>query len=60
MRDVSIGLISLLTPVLLVQRLNLSNLHPETPNLFPQNLKMIHSTSIAYPATPSVCSQKAP
>lgn len=48
MRDVSIGFISVLTPILLVRRLNLSNLHPETPDLFPENFEVIHTTRIAY------------
>jgi hypothetical protein len=48
MRDVSIRLISDLTPILLVQLVNLSNLHPETPDLFPKNFKVIHTTRIAY------------
>ena len=34
-RDLSIRLISVLRPILFVQPLNLSNLRPETPDLFP-------------------------
>jgi hypothetical protein len=33
--DVSIPVISVLTPILLVQLVNLSNLHPEMRDLFP-------------------------
>jgi hypothetical protein len=40
--DMSTWLISALTAILLVQLLNLSNLHSETPDLFPQNFEVIH------------------
>jgi hypothetical protein len=40
--DMSIGLISVLTAILLVQLLDLSNLSPETPDLCSQNFKMVH------------------
>ena len=43
-RDLSIWVISALTPILLVQFLNLRNLHSETPDLFPQNFEVIHMT----------------
>ncbi len=42
--DMSIGIVSVLTAILLVQLLDFSNLSPETPDLCPQNLKMIHET----------------
>lgn len=58
-RDLRIRLISLVTPIPLVQIVDLSNLHPQTPDLFPKNLKMIHATSIAYPDTLSVGSKQA-
>ena len=41
--DMSSWLISVLTPILLVQLLNLSNLHSETPDLFPKNFEVIHA-----------------
>jgi hypothetical protein len=52
--DLRIRLISLLPPIPLVQLLNLSNLHPEKPDLFPQNFEMIHTISIAYLENPRV------
>ena len=46
-RHLSMLLIALVSPIPFVQLVNLGNLHPQTPNLFPQNLKMIHVTSIS-------------
>jgi hypothetical protein len=40
--DLNLRAIPALEPMLLVQFLNLSNLHPETPNLFPKNFEVIH------------------
>jgi hypothetical protein len=33
---------------LLIQFLNLSNLHPETPNFFPKNYEVIHTIRIVH------------
>ena len=46
-RHLSMLLIALVPPIPFVQLVNLGNLHPQTPNFFPQNLKMIHITSIS-------------
>jgi hypothetical protein len=37
------------TPKLLIQLLNVSDLHSETPDLVPKDPKMIHMLRIAYP-----------
>lgn len=42
-RDLGLGRMSAPKPVLLIQLLNLGNLRPQTPDLIPQNLKMIHT-----------------
>jgi hypothetical protein len=46
--DLSLRAAPALEPMLLVQFLNLSNLHSETPNLFPKNFEVIHTIRLAY------------
>lgn len=48
MSDMSMWLISVLMSILLVQLLNLGNLHSETSDLVPQNFEVIHATRIAH------------
>jgi hypothetical protein len=45
--DLSLRAIPALKPIALVQFLNLSNLHPETPDLFPKDFEVIHTIRIA-------------
>lgn len=46
--DLSLRAIPALKPISLVQFLNLSNLRPETPDLFPKNFEVIHTIRIAH------------
>lgn len=46
--DLSLYFISVLTPIPIVQLLNLSDLGAETPNFFAKHCEMIHTTSIAF------------
>ena len=48
MSDFSLRAIPALKPILLVQLLNLSDLQPETPDLFPENYKVIHTNRIIH------------
>jgi hypothetical protein len=52
--DLSLRAIPALKPISLVQFLNLSNLHPETPDLFPKNFEVIHTIRIAHLGSLSV------
>jgi len=62
--DLSLRAIPALKPILLVQFLNLSNLHPEMPDLFPKNFEVIHTIRIVHLDSLSVggqsvrCTQK--
>ena len=47
--DLSICSIQAVTPKLLIQFLNISDLFSEAPNLVPKNQKMIHVIRITYP-----------
>jgi hypothetical protein len=44
--DLSLYFISALTPILIVQLLNLRDLCAKTPDFFTKNCEMIHDTSI--------------
>jgi hypothetical protein len=48
--DLSICFIFAVTPILLVQVLNLGNLLAKTPDLFPQDFEVIHRMRIAHSA----------
>ena len=49
MSDLNIYTLPATTSKLLIQLMNFSDLHSETPNLVPKNLYMIHLLRIAYP-----------
>jgi len=55
----SLGLIPALTPILLIQLLQLSDLEAKPPDLFPKHRDVIHTTSISYPGRPMVRSHPA-
>ena len=48
MSDLSLRAIPALTLMFLVQFLNLSNLRPQTPDFFPKNYEVIHTTRIVH------------